>query len=213
MNFVMIAVVLLISIGFHEACHAFAAYRLGDSTAKMAGRLTLNPLRHLDLFGTLAILVIGFGWGKPVPVNARNFDRPRQDLAIVAAAGPLSNFFLAFLSAGILSLFVHFSPMILDIAGGFFGIFIAYMIKINAGLGIFNLIPIPPLDGGNLLVGIVPKKHAFHVEDFLETHGYVILIVLLATDLFFHIPLITGPVSFLAGKIGALFLLIFGIAS
>lgn len=191
---------LLVSLAFHEAAHALVANQLGDSTAKLNGRLTLNPFAHLDLFGTLAFLVMGIGWGKPVPVSAKNLERPRQDMALIAVAGPVSNLILAFFSTGALLLVGPFFP-----EGSFLPIFLGLMIFINCLLALFNLIPVPPLDGGNLLTGILPKHKAMYVEDFLETHGFVILFVLLGIDLFFGYPIISGPLFFLANGIAGWF--------
>ncbi len=198
-----LVITLLFSLAFHEAAHAFAAYKLGDSTAKMQGRLTLNPAAHLELFGTLAFLFIGFGWGKPVPVSAKNLQRPKQDMALIAAAGPFSNLILAFVCMGaFLFTLPYFS------AENFLPIFLQMMIFVNCLLAIFNLLPIPPLDGGNLLIGILPKRQALYTEDFLQTHGFVILIALLGIDMFFNIPIVTGPLYFLAENIRAFFALI-----
>ncbi len=197
-DILLIVFAFLISLSFHEAAHAFAAHYLGDSTAKHAGRLTLNPMAHIDLFGALAILLIHFGWGKPVPVNPRNFSHPRRDNALVAFAGPLSNFILAFLATGIVMLLGGF-------LSEFFLSFFQTLVWLNLFLGFFNLIPLPPLDGGAVLLGILPKKIVPLVSDFLENHGAVLFFTLLATDLFFHIPIFTGPVGFLAEKISFLF--------
>ena len=194
---------LLVSLAFHEAAHALVANQLGDSTAKLNGRLTLNPFAHLDLFGTLAFLFIGVGWGKPVPVSAKNLERPRQDMALIAVAGPFSNLLLAFFSTGALLLIGGYFP-----PGSFLPIFLSMMIIINCLLALFNLIPVPPLDGGNLLTGILPKHKALYAEDFLETHGFVILFVLIGIDLFFGVPIISGPLFFLAEAISSWFALV-----
>ncbi len=197
-----LGITLLFSLAFHEAAHAFVAHALGDNTAQREGRLTLNPVRHLDFFGTLAFLIIGFGWGKPVPVNSHNLERPRQDLALIAIAGPLTNLLLAFVAVGVSIMMSRFALLS---EGSFWALLLQLMIFINTLLALFNLIPIAPLDGGNLLLGIVPKRSAGSVEEFLQTHGFVLLMVLLGIDLFFHVPIITGPLFFLAEKIITLF--------
>ena len=160
----IIAAVLAITL--HEAAHGFAAWGLGDDTAKQQGRLSLNPLRHIDRFGTIilpGILLIGqlitlgyvsfmFGWAKPVPVAAWRFRYPRQGMALVAAAGPAMNFFLAWIGALCGWLLPHLSPQMIGPAATF----IQDFILANIVLGLFNLLPIPPLDGGRIVVGILP---------------------------------------------------------
>ncbi len=203
--FLALAITLLVSLAFHEAAHAFVAHALGDNTAKHEGRLTLNPVKHLDLFGTLVFMVIGLGWGKPVPVNSANLERPRQDMALIAAAGPITNLLLAFAATAI---FVLVGGSVIA-NNEFLGLLLEQMIRINALLALFNLIPVPPLDGGNLLLGLTPKRKALYVEDFLQTHVFVILMILLGIDLFFHIPVITGPLNFVAEKIISFYLFVF----
>jgi len=154
---------ILIALIVHEVAHGFMAWKLGDPTAKNLGRLSLNPIHHLDPIGALMLLVLGFGWAKPVPVNMSNFKKPRRDMALTALAGPLSNFLLALVGALLWGLVWKISP-----AEGFnessvwfvltYGLEI-FMI-INIGLGLFNLIPIPPLDGSNILACLLPPKLA-----------------------------------------------------
>jgi Zn-dependent protease len=180
----------ILAITLHEAAHGYAALALGDDTAKLQGRLSLNPLRHVDRFGTIilpAILVIGqlitlgrvafmFGWAKPVPVAAWRFRNPRQGMALVAIAGPLSNFFLAWLTG----LTLHAESYLPDFWAGELDDFAVYFIMTNLVLGLFNLLPIPPLDGGRIMVGILPEKLALAWAR-LERGG--ILIVLLVVFL------------------------------
>lgn len=217
----------LISLAIHEAAHAFAAHKLGDHTAQLEGRLTLNPLSHLDLFGTLALFFIGFGWGKPVPVQTAHLANPRRDMAIIAFAGPFSNFLLAFLClsfftflpalqsyspASIISFFFWhgFVPSfsLLEPAG-ILAIFLAVTCFLNLLLGFFNLLPIPPLDGGSVLLGILPKDFAYRIAPSMETHGIVVFFFLIGVNIFFDIPLITGPIFYLAENMLRLYLFAF----
>jgi Zn-dependent protease len=142
---------ILLAIIIHEMCHGFAAYALGDPTAKEMGRLSLNPLRHIDPIGALMMLIAGFGWAKPVQVDARNFHNPKRDMALTALAGPVSNFIFAFLAVGCF----HFAKTQL-----FFN-FLLYCTILNIGLGMFNLIPIPPLDGSKVLGAFLPNRLYF----------------------------------------------------
>ena len=193
---------VVLAITLHEAAHGYAALALGDTTAKDAGRLSLNPIRHVDRMGTLiipGILLVTqlllpphrvsfmFGWAKPVPIGAWRFRNPRRGMAIVAVAGPAMNFFLAWLAA------LAFSAVSNDIAGQF----LFYFILTNLVLGLFNLLPIPPLDGGRVVVGLLPLELA-RVWAGLERFG--ILIVL---GLVFLLPRITGydPVGDVLGTV------------
>lgn len=199
----LLVIVFLIAISFHEASHALAAHKLGDITPKSEGRLTLNPLAHLDIFGTIAIFIFSFGWGKPVRVNPRNFDDRRRDMMLVAFAGPAANFALAFVATGILVLFFSVPT------GGMLYEFFFMLAWLNALLGVFNLIPLPPLDGGSVLIGLLPKRIAPSVEEVLAIHGQVIFFVLLGIDIFFQIPIITGPIFFVAEHILLFFRMVF----
>ncbi len=177
---------ILLAVTVHEAAHAYAANYFGDGTAKFLGRMTLNPIKHIDILGTIIIPLamfiftsFVFGWAKPVPVNAQNFKNPRRDMALVAIAGPLSNIVMAFAWVGVSAVGVaglnsgawYAEPMALM---GQIGIFV------NLLLAIFNLLPLPPLDGGRVLVAVLPPKAANAVAG-LEPWGFPILLLLLFT--------------------------------
>jgi Zn-dependent protease len=172
---ILMAPALLLAVTVHEVAHGWVADRLGDPTARMLGRLTLNPLPHIDPFGALAFVLAGFGWAKPVPVNARNLRHPRRDMALVAAAGPLSNFLLAFVGLVALQLVVR-ADMPAFFGEPLIGI-LRYVYVFNLGLAIFNLIPLPPLDGGHFLPYFLPPG-SWPLLRTLEQYGPILLIVL-----------------------------------
>lgn len=176
---VLLVVPVLFSITVHEVCHGYAAYRLGDPTAKLAGRLTLNPIKHIDIVGMLVLFITRMiGWAKPVPVDPRYFRNPRKDMMWVSLAGPASNLVLAFLFA-----------LVFKVVGGLLTASylypLAYMIQItimiNVGLAIFNLIPIPPLDGSHILEGLLPHDMAVTYARVVTPYGFIILLVLIFT--------------------------------
>jgi Zn-dependent protease len=148
-----ILIVILLALTVHEISHGLAAYALGDPTAKREGRFSFNPIKHLDPIGFLMILFVGFGWAKPVMVNPYNLKNTKVDMALIAAAGPVSNFLMALITAFIyVALFLHFDlPSII-----YFGLMI--FCQINIVLGVFNLIPFPPLDGSKIVAGALPEK-------------------------------------------------------
>lgn len=166
---------LLIAVTVHELAHALVADRLGDPTARRLGRITLNPLPHIDPLGALAFVVAGFGWAKPVPVNAANLIHPRRDMAWVAAAGPLSNFLVAFLALAALRFAASWG--LIAVRGDALAQILLFIYSFNIGIGVFNLIPLPPLDGGHFLPYLLPSGAA-HVVRALERHGAVILLLL-----------------------------------
>lgn len=180
---VLLAPPILIALTIHELSHGVVALHFGDPTAKMAGRLTLNPLKHLDPAGTLvffitAFLGSGFGWAKPVPVNPRYFKNPRKDMMWVSAAGPVANILCATACAvvlkGVVALGLHH-----NLAGAFVGQMLVYGVFINVILAFFNLIPLPPLDGSGVLAGLLSPKAAFTYQQKLSRYGFVILLALL----------------------------------
>lgn len=166
---------LLLAVTVHEVAHGWVADRLGDPTARLAGRLTLNPLPHIDPLGALAFIVAGFGWARPVPVNARNLRRPVRDMAWVAAAGPLSNFVVAFVGLVLLVLTTRFveGPFLARPVAGM----LRFVYTFNLGLAIFNLIPLPPLDGGHFLPYFFPRA-SWPLLARLERYGPLILLLL-----------------------------------
>jgi len=196
----------LLAITVHEVSHGLAADRLGDPTARLLGRLTLNPLRHLDPIGTIALLLVGFGWARPVPVNFANLHQPRRDMIWVALVGPLSNFTLAILSGLLLSGIAHLPAGLasLGIVASVIEpveLMAAFSLYINVILGLFNLLPIPPLDGGRVLTGLLPPRQAAALTRF-EPFGFVLLIVLIFfTDLWRVVlePIIAYLVGIIAG--------------
>ncbi|MDD6916199.1 MAG: site-2 protease family protein [Eubacteriales bacterium] len=182
----ILAFCVLFSLSVHEFSHGLAAYAVGDKTAKYSGRLSLNPLAHLDPFGAICLFLFGFGWAKPVPVNPWNFKNKKGGMILTALAGPFSNFLLAFIAMVIYTLLGG-----LRFSSASFGFTLAsvfyelayYMIMINLGLGLFNLIPIPPLDGSKVLTAILPERTYFKLMDY-ERYGFIILIILINTPIF-----------------------------
>ncbi len=199
---------LLIALTFHEYAHARMAYAWGDHTAKLQGRMTLNPISHLDPIGTLMVMIVGFGWARPVPVNPFNFRDQRKGMFWVSLAGPGTNLILAF--AAILLLFVTTGslptlyrlapPNILE------GILI-WIVLINVFLAIFNFVPLPPLDGSKILSSLLPRSYAQYYHS-IEAYGPFILILLLVLGL---LPRILLPIaSFIIGVMNMLVLIITG---
>lgn len=185
-NFLSMIIALLVAITVHECAHAYVAHKLGDPTAKYAGRLSLNPLRHLDFFGTLFLFIAGIGWGKPVPVNPQNFRFPRRDEALVSLAGPASNFLVAVLVAIPLR-YVQLSG---DSTLLFWWTLLGTILEFNIFLAIFNLLPFPPLDGSKLWGMIVPRKWQYQYDRF-QRDGMQYFILFLLFDSVF-MPKIIG---------------------
>lgn len=173
-------IIWFISLTIHEYSHGYIAYKLGDPTAKNFGRLTINPVKHIDPIGLLMILIIGFGWAKPVPINPRYFKNPKKGMAISAAAGPISNILLAFIGALIYAILLHLFLYI-----NFWNsvavsalIFFNYFAMINVWFAVFNLIPIPPLDGSRIVSYFLPPRLHYYYN-YIERYGFIILILLM----------------------------------
>lgn len=195
------AVVIFLVLPFHEFAHAFSAHKLGDNTAKYMGRMSLNPFRHIDWVGAALIMAVGFGWAKPVPVNARLFKNPKKDMAIVALAGPLSNLLAAFVSLflfnlvnALLGLAVTAGSEILLFILAFLKYMFRFLAQINISLAVFNLIPIPPLDGSRLLTALLPDRIYYKIMAY-EQYIMLALILLMITGV------LTVPLSYLSNLI------------
>ncbi|MCF7911023.1 MAG: site-2 protease family protein [Candidatus Cloacimonetes bacterium] len=193
--------ILLMSLTIHEYSHGITAYYLGDDTAKRAGRLNLNPISHIDPIGLLMLFIVHIGWAKPVPINPFNFKNYKRDTAITAAAGPVSNFLMAIIFSIIFHILQGIIPAESIMTGFSKTIFFAlyYAVLINLALGIFNLIPLPPLDGSKILGGfLTDKQYASYTAR--ERQGAMILMIVFAADYMLHLGLIRAiieaPLSF-----------------
>ena len=178
----------LLCITFHEMCHGLMALALGDQTAKRAGRLTLNPLRHVDVFGLIMLVTVRFGWAKPVPVNMRNFKNPKAGMAATALAGPLSNVFLSAVAIMLYAVCEFYYRL----NGGelmyWLSLFFVYTASISAGLAVFNLLPVPPLDGSKILFSVLPDQWYMKLMRY-ERYGSFLLMALLL------LGVLDGPLS------------------
>ena len=178
----LLAPPILLALTCHEYAHGWVALRLGDPTAKMQGRLTFNPISHLDPIGTLMLFLVHFGWAKPVPVDPRYFSDPKRDMLWVALAGPAANMILAFASGILLTSFLG-SGFFATAGGAFLGNMLLYSLQINLALAIFNLLPIPPLDGSKVLRGVLPYQYE-HMADRLEYYGPYVLMGIIMLGFF-----------------------------
>lgn len=185
--------IILLSLSVHETAHGYAAYKLGDPTAYNLGRLTLNPLKHLDPIGFICMMLFGFGWAKPVPINTRYFKKPKRDMAITGAAGPISNLLLAVIFAILLGLELKLANAIVSsganitdkTAMAFFWIqqFLMIGVQLNITLAVFNLIPVPPLDGSRLFFAVIPSKLYWKIMQY-ERYIYLVMILALFLGVF-----------------------------
>lgn len=178
--------VVFCTMPVHECAHAFMADRLGDSTARLSGRMSLNPMRHIDPMGAVMLVLIGFGYAKPVPVNPRNFKNPKAGMALTALAGPVANLLMAVVFIFLQNL-VGMLPASNVLASAVYT-FLLYAAIINLQLAVFNLIPIPPLDGSRLLQLLIPSKYYYK---FLRYERYIVLVVFLLLFL----GVLSGPIS------------------
>lgn len=187
---------LLTIMPIHECAHAYTAYKLGDGTARFNGRLTLNPLAHLDLFGSIAFIVFGFGWGKPVPVYGSNLRKPKRDMALVALAGPVSNVLLGIILTLLAMILSTVFGMIGFVNNFAFGILIVVqsLAQTSVYWAVFNLLPVPPLDGSRLLEYFIPYKYYQKIE-YYQRYIYIGMLILLFTGV------LSVPISFISGFI------------
>ncbi len=201
-GFLIRLIIVIFSLTIHEVAHGYAAYKMGDPTARAFGRLSLNPLKHLDPLGFLCMLFFRFGWAKPVPINARYFKKPRQGMAVSALAGPLANILMSFIGLifyktvlalqwyDVITVNSQFAENLFILVLEFFSTFCV----LNLYLGVFNLIPVPPLDGSRILFVVLPDKLYFGIMKY-EQYIQIALIVLL------YLGLLSGPLSALCGAI------------
>lgn len=197
LDMALLAAACIICITFHELCHGLAALALGDPTAKRRGRLSLNPLKHIDPVGLVLLFVARFGWAKPVPIDPRYFRNPKAGMAITALAGPVGNVVLAAVSTVVWTICLHFgltmdAGWLLTVADFFY-----YVILLSVGLAVFNLLPIPPLDGSKVLFAVLPEQLYWKLMRY-ERYGMAVLAVLLMTDI------LDGPLDAMRGALLAL---------
>ena len=198
-SFVLSLPIFMLAFSIHEYAHGFVAGKLGDPTAKSLGRLTLNPIKHIDLFGFLSMLLFGFGWAKPVPINTRYFKKPKRDMAITALAGPLSNILLALLFGALIKLFsfINAAAIQTELMANvwlFTGLMLSRGVYINVLFAVFNMIPVPPFDGSRLFFAFLPTKAYFWVQRY-ERYIYIGFLVLLILGAFDY------PISWLTDAI------------
>ncbi len=204
--------IILLALSLHETAHGFVAYKLGDPTAKNLGRLTLNPIKHLDPIGFICMLLAGFGWANPVPINSRNFKKPRRDIALTSIAGPLSNLILSFLFVIILRL--TYEPLTKTIYTAamiskgthasiayYIYVFLILAIRMNITLAVFNLLPIPPLDGSKILYMFLPPKVYFKIAPYERYISLAFMLLLLLGVISPLLETITGYISGLMFKL------------
>lgn len=201
--------IILLSLSLHETAHAIASNKLGDPTAKNLGRITLNPIKHLDPIGFICMVLCGFGWANPVPINSRYFKKPRRDMAISAAAGPVSNVLLAFIFALLLRISYEVLPGMITTENALelaniWVTFLSIGVSLNITLAVFNLLPVPPLDGSRMLYVFLPPKQYFGVMKYERYISLGIMLLLL-------IGVLDPVLSFVSNKIARVIFLAVGL--
>lgn len=189
--------IVLIALTFHECAHGFVAYKLGDATAKNLGRLSLNPIKHIDIIGAICMLLFKFGWAKPVPINTRYFKKPRRDIALSALAGPVSNMLLGFIGCFLYALSQHIlSDAVFESRNFAYWLCYAWLLFIfnfawlNISLALFNLIPLPPLDGSRIFLSFLPPKAYFKVMRYEREIAIAFFVILFVDSRFLNSSII-----------------------
>ena len=181
-DYAVIVAASMLCIMFHEVSHGVVALRLGDPTAKNAGRLTFNPIKHIDIWGLVMMAIFKFGWAKPVPIDMRNFKHPVRDMAITAAAGPISNLILAFLALCVRAGALYVNQKTGGVISDFVVTFFEYVAVLSVGLAVFNVIPIPPLDGSKVLNALLPQQVYYKILRY-ERYGFLVMMLVLYTGI------------------------------
>lgn len=183
--------IIFLIISVHETAHGFIAYKMGDNTAKDMGRLTLNPIKHLDIMGAICMLLFGFGWAKPVPVNSMNFKKRDKGMVLTALAGPVSNILMAFLGVILWTVLKAYNVIPPTLAGGFINQFLIVFIMLNVAFAVFNLLPVPPLDGSKIVEPLLPPK----ARIWMGRNEWILSIVLMALLLFGALTPVLGKLN------------------
>ena len=194
LDMLIVAAAAVLCITIHETCHGLAALALGDPTAKRMGRLSLNPLKHVDIFGLAMMVIARFGWARPVPINPRYFKNPKAGMAVTALAGPVSNILLSALAAFGYTVSAFYALMLDQMALQYVADFFYYVFYLSAGLAVFNILPIPPLDGSKVLFSILPEESYWKLMRY-ERYGMLLLMGLLLTGT------LDIPMNFLRGEL------------
>lgn len=194
LDMLIVASAAVLCITIHETCHGLAALALGDPTAKRMGRLSLNPLKHVDIFGLAMMVIARFGWARPVPINPRYFKNPKAGMAVTALAGPVSNILLSALAAFGYTVSAFYAQTLDQMALQYVADFFYYVFYLSAGLAVFNILPIPPLDGSKVLFSILPEESYWKLMRY-ERYGMLLLMGLLLTGT------LDIPMNFLRGEL------------